>query len=207
MKKLNDLALPSALPPMARACTTIGESSPIFSASCSAAPSARLSSGMGRVKLSCTMPSPVLSPYGRMTSPTPATSGARTRRAIGPFQDVAHRVVVVVLVPGDAVETLAAGRRALHDPEGAVRDRVEQRPALDALQELYGLGEHLVGAPLDEAAGRRHEVLVQPGSGPEHVLHVLQRDVPIGQPRRREGVSHHAEEQDALAGHDAVQVE
>src|SRR5687768_12916011 len=39
---------------------------PILAASCSAAPSARLSHGTGSVKLSCTMPSPEVSPYGRM---------------------------------------------------------------------------------------------------------------------------------------------
>ena len=48
--------------PIGFACTSRAGSMPIFFASCSAAPSARLSCGMGRVKDTCTMPSPVVSP-------------------------------------------------------------------------------------------------------------------------------------------------
>src|SRR5690242_5461007 len=55
--------------PICLACTTIAGSRPILAASCRAAPSARLpagsSSGIGSVKLICTIPSPVVSPYGR----------------------------------------------------------------------------------------------------------------------------------------------
>ena len=41
----------------------------------------------------------------------------------------------------------------------------------------------------------------------EHVADVLQGDVPVGQPRRDDGLGHHADQQDALAGQRADQVE
>src|SRR5690606_10980983 len=141
------------------------------------------------VKLTWTMPSPVLSPYGRMISPTRVT----------PFQDLGGGVVVVILVPGDAVEALTAGGGTLHDPEGAVADRVQQRLGRDALEQVHGLGEDLVRALLDEPTRCRYEVLVQPAGRAEHVLHVLQGDVPIGQPGSDDRLGHHAHEQDALA--------
>ena len=39
----------------------------------------------------------------------------------------------------------------------------------------------------------------RPG-GVEHVADVLQRQVAVGQPRRDDGLGHHPDEQDALAG-------
>src|SRR3712207_8464999 len=52
---------------MAWLCTTIAGSMPILFASCSAAPSALGPAGTGSVNDVCTMPSPVVSPYGRTT--------------------------------------------------------------------------------------------------------------------------------------------
>jgi hypothetical protein len=57
-KKVNSVPMPCE-------CTTIAGSRPIFAASCSAAPSAFGPGGTGNVNEACTMPSPVVSPYGR----------------------------------------------------------------------------------------------------------------------------------------------
>jgi hypothetical protein len=56
-------------------------------------------------------------------------------------------------------------------------------------------------------SGAGAEVLVQAAGGVEHVAHVLQREVAVGQPRGDDGLRHHADQQDALAGHGADQVE
>jgi hypothetical protein len=52
-------------------------------------------------------------------------------------------------------------RRLGQDAEGAVRDGLQQRAVRDAFQQGDRLVEHLVRAALDEAARRRHEVLVR----------------------------------------------
>src|SRR3954451_893754 len=93
-------------------CTTIAGSMPIFCASCSAAPSARGPGGTGRVNEVCTIPSPVVSPYGRITDPpAPKWPLLRTSGTGGLLlQQVQGRVVGVRGEPGDAGETLAALR-------------------------------------------------------------------------------------------------
>ena len=58
--------------PIALACTTMAGSRPILAASCAAAPSASARSssvpnGSGSVNDTWTRPSPVVSPYGRIT--------------------------------------------------------------------------------------------------------------------------------------------
>src|SRR5689334_6911169 len=97
-------------------CTTIAGSMPIFRASCCAAPSARGPGGTGRVNDSCTIPSPVVSPYGRMIVPS----------GMDGLQELVRRVVRVGAEPDDAVQTLAAVRRSLGDAERAVGDRLDQ---------------------------------------------------------------------------------
>ena len=57
--------------PIALAWTSSAGARPILAASWSAAPSARLSCGIGSVKETWTMASPVVSPYGRMMSGNP----------------------------------------------------------------------------------------------------------------------------------------
>jgi hypothetical protein len=57
--------------PTARAWTTIAGSSPIFPASWRAAPSARRPTGTGSVNDTWTIPSPPVSPYGRITAAPP----------------------------------------------------------------------------------------------------------------------------------------
>src|SRR3954468_21567980 len=96
-------------------CTTMAGSMPIFCASCSAAPSAFGPGGTGRVNEVCTMPSPVVSPYGR-TIPS----------GIDALQQVQGRVAGVRRQRDDAARALAAVRRAPGDAEGAVGDRLDQ---------------------------------------------------------------------------------
>src|SRR3954454_3906578 len=108
---------------MAWLCTTIAGSMPILPASCRAAPSARGPAGTGRVNDSCTIPSPVVSPYGRIT--------VRPSWPLGPFsgtgrllrQQLQRRVVGVRAQADDAVQALPAVRRPPGDAEGAVGDR------------------------------------------------------------------------------------
>src|SRR3954463_4199824 len=96
-------------------CTTMAGSMPIFCASCSAAPSAFGPTGTGRVNEVCTMPSPVVSPYGR-TIPS----------GIDALQQLEGGVVGVGSELDHAVQALAAVGRALGDAERAVGDRLDQ---------------------------------------------------------------------------------
>src|SRR3954471_24648953 len=96
-------------------CTTIAGSMPIFCASCSAAPSAFGPGGTGSVNDVCTMPSPVVSPYGR-TIPS----------GMDGLQQLQGRVVGVGRQGDDAVQALATVRRPLRDAERAVGDRLDQ---------------------------------------------------------------------------------
>src|SRR6478672_5993349 len=97
---------------------------PILFASCTAAPSATFECGIGSVKLSCTMPSPVVSPYGRigwflrrslcdrleglLIGPPSSFAGrAKSRPCSLLLQDLAGRVVVALGLHGDPVETPA----------------------------------------------------------------------------------------------------
>src|SRR5215218_7424199 len=94
-------------------CTTIAGSMPILVASCSAAPSALGPGGTGSVNDVCTMPSPVVSPYGRTIPrgplwplwPLSGTDGLLPEQLQG-------RVVGVGGQRDDAVQPLAAVRRA-----------------------------------------------------------------------------------------------
>src|SRR4051794_456532 len=97
-------------------CTTMAGSMPILVASCSAAPSARGPGGTGRVNDVCTMPSPVVSPYGRITVPS----------GIDALQELEGGVVGVDGQAHDAVEPLAAVRGAPGDPERAVGDGLDE---------------------------------------------------------------------------------
>src|SRR3954464_8719796 len=101
-------------------CTTIAGSMPIFCASCRAAPSARGPGGTGSVQDTCTMPSPVVSPYGRTIPEGPlwplwpcSDTGTFLR------QQLEGRVVRVRPECDDAVQALAAVGRPLGDAEGA----------------------------------------------------------------------------------------
>src|SRR5687768_9535551 len=96
---------------------------PILCASCSAAPSAFGPAGTGRVKDVCTMPSPVVSPYGRMIVPSGTGHLLRLDAA---FQELQSGVVGPGGQFDDAVQALAAVRWALGDAERAVGDRVHQ---------------------------------------------------------------------------------
>src|SRR4051794_5369947 len=96
-------------------CTTIAGSMPILVASCSAAPSAFGPGATGRVNDVCTIPSPVVSPYGR-TIPS----------GIDALQQLQGRVVGAGGQLDHAVEALAAVRRSLGDPERAVGDGLDQ---------------------------------------------------------------------------------
>src|SRR5215218_8309953 len=115
-------------------CTTIAGSMPILFASCSAAPSARGPGGTGSVKDVCTIPSPVVSPYGRTMLP----SG--TGHLLG-LEQLQGRVVGVGPQLDHAGQPLAAVRRTLGDAERAVRDRLDEALGVvgDPLQQLDGL--------------------------------------------------------------------
>src|SRR3954447_23540972 len=127
-------------------CTTMAGSMPIFVASCSAAPSARGPGGTGRVNDVCTMPSPVVSPYGRTI--VPSASG------MDRLQQLQGGVVRAGRQRDHAVQTLAAVRRPLGDAERAVGDRLDQPLGVvgDPAEQLDGLAQHRVGAAVDEAA-------------------------------------------------------
>src|SRR5215213_10637900 len=116
-------------------CTTIAGSMPILVASCRAAASARGPGGTGRVNDVCTIPSPVVSPYGWTmlrsrpgADPSPDGPPSGRTRFISDtdpdlLQQLQRRVVGALGQPHDAVQTLALVRRALGDAEGAVGDR------------------------------------------------------------------------------------
>src|SRR5690348_7703178 len=148
---------------MAWLWTTIAGSMPILFASCSAAPSAFGPAGTGSVNDVCTIPSPVVSPYGRTIVP----SGIRSLL----LQQLQRRVVGIRAELDDAVQTLATVRGPLRDAEGAVGDRLDQslRVVGDAAEQLDGLAQHRVRTPVDEAALRRGEVLGQVARGVQHV--------------------------------------
>src|SRR3954466_9296277 len=93
-------------------------SMPILVASWSAAPSAFGPAGIGSVNDVCTMPSPVVSPYGRTIEP----SGTGDLL----LQQLEGRVVGGGSDLDDAVQPLAAVRRPLGDAERAVGDRLDQ---------------------------------------------------------------------------------
>ena len=78
---------------------------------------------------------------------------------------------------------------------------------LDLLEQVDGLAQHLAGPLGDEAVGRGPEVLVEAAGGVHHVADVLQRQVAVGEPRRDHGLGHHPDQQDALPGQRADQVE
>src|SRR6476619_6949381 len=99
---------------MAWLCTTIAGSMPILFASCSAAPSAFGPAGTGSVNDVCTIPSPVVSPYGRTIVPSGIC------RLL--LEELQRRVVGVGAELDHPVETLAAVRRPLGDAERAVGD-------------------------------------------------------------------------------------
>src|SRR6478672_4915005 len=149
---------------MAWLCTTIAGSMPILFASCRAAPSALGPAGTGRVNDVCTIPSPVVSPYGRTIDP----SGTGHLLAL---QQLQRRVVGVGAELDDAVQTLAAVRRSPGDAERAVGDRLDEPLGVvgDAAEQVDGLAQNRVGPPVDEAALRRGEVLGEVAGGVQHV--------------------------------------
>src|SRR5688500_17102439 len=78
---------------MAWLCTTIAGSMPILFASCSAAPSALGPAGIGRVNEVWTIPSPVVSPYGRTMLPTvPTPEGPFS--CFWPFSGMGHLLLL-----------------------------------------------------------------------------------------------------------------
>ena len=77
----------------------------------------------------------------------------------------------------------------------------------DLVHQVDGLGQHLAGPLGDEAVGRGVEVLVQLARGVHHVADVLQGQVAVGDPRRHHGLGHHPDQQDALPGERAHEVE
>ena len=179
---------------------------PILLASCSAAPSATLECGIGRVNDTCTMPSPVVSPYGRTIVP-PRRRVLTARR----LQDLGRGVVVARRLARPRRRALAPVGRALHQAEGAVGDRLEQRrlPGSSTIRSSRSTASPSTWRArlLDEAVRARAEVLVQAAGGVQHVADVLQGQVAVGEPRRDDGLGHHADQQDALAGERADQVE
>src|SRR3954453_22590356 len=151
-------------------CTTIAGSMPIFCASCSAAPSARGPGGTGSVNDVCTIPSPVVSPYGR-TIPSGSARGPDSAPRSAPrsflaamlprlssgmdaaLQQLQGRVVGVGSQRDHAVEALAAVRWPPGDAEGAVGDGLDQALGVvgDPGEQIHGLAQHRVGAPVEKA--------------------------------------------------------
>src|SRR5215210_7911782 len=105
-------------------CTTIAGSMPIVFANCRAAPSALGPAGTGRVNDICTMPSPVVSPYGRTIEPS--GTGDLLLGSGPSAEQLQGRVVGVVRELHHAVQALAAVRRPLGDAEGSVGDGLDQ---------------------------------------------------------------------------------
>src|SRR4051794_18268462 len=146
---------------MAWLCTTIAGSRPILFASCRAAPSAFGPAGTGRVNEVCTMPSPVVSPYGRTMLPTvPPPEGPKSRLwprsgmgGLPGLEQLQRRVVGVAVELDHAVQTLAAVDRPPGDAEGAVGDRIQQATGMvgDPFEQVDGLPQHGVGSTVDEA--------------------------------------------------------
>src|SRR4051794_16564602 len=151
-------------------CTTIAGSMPILAASWSAAPSAFGPGGTGRVNDVCTMPSPVVSPYGRTTEAALSSGRITVPSGTGHLrgvQDLQRRVVGVRPQRDDAIQALAAVGRPLGDAEGAVRDRGDQALGMvgDPPEQVHCLAQHRVGTAVDEAALGWVEVLGQSARG------------------------------------------
>src|ERR1700712_4993378 len=122
--------------------TTIAGSMPIAVASCSAAPSAFGPGGTGRVNETWTMPSPVVSPYGRTTVPeVPFRSLSDTGHLRG--EQLQGRVVRVGSQRDDAVEAPAAVRGPPGDAERAVGDGLEKPVGMggDPLEQVDRLAQ------------------------------------------------------------------
>src|SRR5919107_426359 len=139
---------------MAWLCTTIAGSIPIRVASCRAAPSAFGPAGTGSVNDVCTIPSPVVSPYGRTIEPS-GTGGSHLEHPPGPAREqLQGRVVGVRAGRHDAVQSLAAVRGAPGDAEGAVGDGLDEPLGVvgDPAEQVDGLPQHRVGPAVDEAS-------------------------------------------------------
>ena len=156
------------------------------------------------------MPSPVVSPYGRTMRPAPAG------RRVG-----ASRRPPASRWPGCSSRRPCAATPSRPLPRSAGRFMRPNVPSAIAVEQAVPAASGrtirssrstaspstCAGAAGDEAARRGEEVLVQPAGGVEDVADVLQREVAVGQPRRDHGLGHHADEQDALAGQRAGEVE
>ena len=82
-----------------------------------------------------------------------------------------------------------------------------QTLCLDARQDGLGLGQHLLGAALDQSAALEFDLAVQVFHGAKHVLGVLDGQEAVLNEGSVDGFGHHAEQVDVLPGHAADRVE
>src|SRR5690242_9494875 len=179
--------------------TIWGSRRPFLRRNSSATSRARASAGTGSVKLSCTMPSPDVSPYGRSSD-----TGPRRELRLPQLQEGVH---VAGAALGDALAAAAAVARTRRLGEPAVRDRAEHAHVVDAPEQLDGLRQHVLRTHVERAAGDGSERLAQGPRGLEDAPRVLDREQPVGQERRVYGLGQDREQLDVLAGRDADEVE
>ena len=209
---------------------------PIFAASCGAAPSAILECGIGSVNDICTMPSPVVSPYGRRMSPVlaPWRAGAGSRSRAPPrLRSSSRRTGAVPLCGGLSslrLQDLGRGVEVAGRPSAPRRRAPGRRRPVASSARRCRRRSRRAGRSLDSWAGSaragrpprastcvRASAMNPSGAGRKSscrppaalsdVADVLQREVAVRQPRRDHRLGHHPDEQDALAGHRADEVE
>src|SRR6266536_5540930 len=115
--------------------TTWGSRRPFRRRNSSPISRARASAGTGSVKLSCTMPSPAVSPYGT----TSATGPPRELR----LPELQERVHVSGGALGDALAAGAAVARPGRVGKPALLDCREHAGRLDSTEQVERLGKHL----------------------------------------------------------------
>src|SRR5436190_4780221 len=146
-------------------CTIWGSRRPLRRRNARPISRARASAGTGSVKLSCTMPSPAVSPYGRSSD-----TGPRRELRLPQLQEGVH---VARTALGDALAAAAAVARAGGVGEPSLRDGAEHADHVDLPEELHGISEDLLGPDVERPPGDRRERLAQRPRGLEHPPGIL----------------------------------
>ena len=124
-----------------------------------------------------------------------------------PFHDFNKGIEVFVVLHNHAGQALAAVLGTLHVGEDALLDGGEQAQLLDLLQQIGGLGQHLVGTVADDAVLFIGQLAAQVLHGAEDVLRILDGQGAVGHERGVDGLGHHAQQAQPLVGEDGHHVE
>src|SRR3954447_18628647 len=148
--------------------TICGSRKPLARRNCRPSSRDRASAGAGSVKLSCTIPSPSVSPYGRISG----TRGLREHR----LPEVEERVGVRRPPLGDALEPAPAVPRPRRVRKPPSLDRLEHPRPPRLAEQADRLAQHRL-PPLFEGSARHSlQRLAQRPCGLEHPPRVLDRE-------------------------------